>query len=127
MKKLTVQVTKMDGAGKPVRWNVQCAGTCKRTDVHTHIVFLNRSSKVWTCNCPDNEYRGSVCKHIRSTYAAAVAEELGYKVSFFTDKAKALRQRKAWRIVHASRSDMYAVFRMTRDVIFTMNDLKANA
>ncbi len=121
--KLAVRVAALNIAGQPVRWQVQCTGSCGQGE-HEHIVVLNRASKIWTCNCPGNTYQGAVCKHIRAAYASALREETGYAASFVGSLQAARRQRRIVRNIKASRQIVYACLRKGRESIFTLEELR---
>ncbi len=122
-KKLAVRVVGLNVAEQPVHWQVQCAGTCGQGE-HEHIMVLNRALRVWTCNCPANEFRGLVCKHIRSAYASALRNETGYTASFVGSLQAARRQRRTVRNVRAGKQVVYACLRKGRQSIFSLKELK---
>lgn len=95
--------------GRAMSWAVSCGKTCKREDVHNHLVFRDENNH-FACNCPCGQIGKYVCKHIRAVWRYEMAAK-GYKVSFWKTQDDAKKQRRKTYKVVLSYGMAYATIR----------------
>ena len=104
-----VSCTMMFDGGKPTGWMVKCLGDCG-SSVDFHYVVLNRSTAVWSCDCPGNQLGGHVCVHIMTIYENEL-RKIRLAPSFWKTNNQVKRQHRKPFVIQTTTRTMLGVMR----------------
>ena len=77
---------------KPTGWIVKCLGSCG-DNIDFHTVMLNRSTNIWSCDCPGNLLGDHVCVHIMTVYENEM-RKIHFAPSFFRTNEQVQKQHR---------------------------------
>ncbi len=94
--------------GKPTGWMVKCLGSCD-SGTDFHYVALDRSTGIWSCDCPGNQY-GHVCIHIMTVYENEL-RKIHFAPSFWKTNEQVKRQHRKVFVIQTAARQMLGVMR----------------